>query len=112
MKGYFVQIDKINHLQCESIERLIERCKHAHWTDIDMRINGQNERFQADWIKHMLALPECDDVTVLQMENAALRSRLANAERVAKHYITQSKANVASAESATPAAQAPEGDGR
>jgi hypothetical protein len=85
MKGYFVQTDKINRLQCESIERLVKRARHAHWTNIDMRINGQNEHFEADWIKHMLAVPEVDDVTAMQMELAALRKRVEQFERYFAH---------------------------
>ena len=44
----------INFLQVDSIQRLIERLKHAHHTDLCVRINGQDEWFQADWLKHML----------------------------------------------------------
>jgi hypothetical protein len=44
----------INSLQVDSIQRLIERLKHAHHTDLCVRINGQDEWFQADWLKHML----------------------------------------------------------
>jgi len=44
----------INSLQVDSIQRLIDRLKHAHHTDVCVRINGQDERFQADWLKHMV----------------------------------------------------------
>ncbi len=27
--------------------------KGAHMTDIDMRINGEDKRFEADWIKYI-----------------------------------------------------------
>jgi hypothetical protein len=43
----------INSLQVTSIQRLIDRLKHAHHTDLRVRINGQDEWFQADWIKHL-----------------------------------------------------------
>ena len=43
----------INSLQVDSIQRLINRLKHAHHTDLCVRINGQDEWFQADWLKHM-----------------------------------------------------------
>ena len=43
----------INSLQVDSIQRLINRLKHAHHTDIRVRINGQDEWFQADWLKHL-----------------------------------------------------------
>ncbi len=44
----------INSLQVDSIQRLINRLNHAHHTDIRVRINGQDEWFQADWLKHMV----------------------------------------------------------
>ena len=44
----------INSLQLVSIQRLIDRAKHAHHTDLRVRINGQDEWFQADWLKHMV----------------------------------------------------------
>ena len=48
-------IDKnINSLQVDSIQRLIDRLKHAHHTDIRVRINGHDEWFEADWLKHMV----------------------------------------------------------
>ena len=43
----------INSLQVDSIQRLIDRLKHAHHTDLCVRINGQDEWFQADWLKHL-----------------------------------------------------------
>jgi hypothetical protein len=44
----------INLLQVDSIQRLIDRLKHAHHTDLRVRINGQDEWFQADWLEHMV----------------------------------------------------------
>ena len=44
----------INALQVKSIQRLIDRLKYAHHTDLCVRINGQDEWFQADWLKHMV----------------------------------------------------------
>ncbi len=44
----------INSLQVDSIQRLINRLNHAHHTDLCVRINGQDEWFQADWLKHMV----------------------------------------------------------
>jgi len=57
----------INSLQVDSIQRLIDRLKHAHHTDLCVRINGQDEWFQADWLKHMVRVtppqPEQEPVT-------------------------------------------------
>ena len=44
----------INSLQVDSIQRLIDCLKHAHHTDLCVRINGQDEWFEADWLKHMV----------------------------------------------------------
>ncbi len=44
----------INSLQVDSIQRLIDGLNHAHHTDIRVRINGQDEWFEADWLKHMV----------------------------------------------------------
>jgi hypothetical protein len=44
----------INSIQVDSIQRLIDRLKHAHHTDLCVRINGQDEWFEADWLKHMV----------------------------------------------------------
>ena len=50
----FVLTDKnINHLQVNSVEALVARAKHAHMTDIKLRINGKDEWYEADWIKHL-----------------------------------------------------------
>lgn len=43
----------INELQIDSIQRLIDRAKRASMTDIKLRINGQDEWYEADWLKHM-----------------------------------------------------------
>lgn len=45
--------EHINSLQVDSVNRLIERTKHAHYTNVVVRINGKDETYEADWIKHM-----------------------------------------------------------
>lgn len=45
--------EQINDLQQASIAALVKRCKQSHYVDIRVRINGEYEWFQADWIKHM-----------------------------------------------------------
>jgi len=52
--GWLLNDKNINSIQVNSIHRLIERLKHAHHTDLCVRINGQDEWFQADWLKHMV----------------------------------------------------------
>lgn len=51
--AWLITDEKINSLQVDSIQRLIDRARHAHMTDIKLRINGQDEWFQADWLKHL-----------------------------------------------------------
>ena len=55
-----LDLDKINDLQLSTLRKTIERAQHAHYTDIDMRINGQNEYCEADWIKHLVELSPLD----------------------------------------------------
>ena len=60
--------EKINSLQIESILRLIDRSKHAHMIDIKLRINGKDEWYEADWIKHMkrsAPIPTQGEVTAI-----------------------------------------------
>jgi hypothetical protein len=52
--AWLITDEKINSLQVDSIQRLIDRARHAHMTDIKFRINGQDEWHQADWLKHMV----------------------------------------------------------
>ncbi|MBU3721205.1 MAG: hypothetical protein FGM22_10755 [Burkholderiaceae bacterium] len=52
--AWLITDEKINSIQVDSIQRLIDRAKHAHMTDIKLRINGQDEWYQADWLKHMI----------------------------------------------------------
>jgi sugar phosphate isomerase/epimerase len=47
----------LNEMQVRSIRRLVERAKHAHHTDIRMRINGADEVIEADWLKHLRLPP-------------------------------------------------------
>ena len=51
--GWSLPSEKINDLQQASIERTVKRCKQAHFVDVRIRINGEYEYEEADWIKHM-----------------------------------------------------------
>jgi hypothetical protein len=48
----------INSLQVESIDRLIQRAKAAHFTNIHVRINGEWEIHEGDWLKHLKRVVE------------------------------------------------------
>jgi formamidopyrimidine-DNA glycosylase len=43
----------INDVQTASIDRLISRCKGAHYVNIHIRINGMWEIHEGDWLKHL-----------------------------------------------------------
>lgn len=45
--------EHINELQVASISKVIERCKHAHFTNLKIRINGGWEEYETDWIKYI-----------------------------------------------------------
>lgn len=51
--GWFLPMSAINHLQHESLTKVTQRAHHAHHCDLDVRINGQNEHYEADWIKQL-----------------------------------------------------------
>ena len=54
---YTIDTGKINSMQLESMRRVIERSRHAHHTDVELRINGKDERHEADWLKHFKEAP-------------------------------------------------------
>lgn len=56
-EGWFLSRSSVNEPQTESIGKLIKRAKHAHFVDVRVRINGQWEEYQADWIKHLKHTP-------------------------------------------------------
>lgn len=45
--------EKINDLQVTTVETLVRRAKAAHYCNVYLRINGKDELYEADWIKHM-----------------------------------------------------------
>ncbi len=51
--AWLIADQMINSLQLDSIQRLIDRARHARMTDIKLRINGQDEWYEADWLKHL-----------------------------------------------------------
>lgn len=56
--SWLLPMARINDLQRESVEHTIKRCNQSHFTDVRIRINGDYEYKQADWIKHMFRLPQ------------------------------------------------------
>jgi len=49
--------DNINEIQLETMRRTIDRAKHAHFTNVELRINGKYVHEQADWLKHFIEVP-------------------------------------------------------
>lgn len=45
---------KINEPQQKHLGELVARCKQAHFANVRVRINGEWEEFEADWIKHLV----------------------------------------------------------
>jgi len=43
----------INYIQLETLLRTIERSKHAHFTNVHLRINGDDQYEEADWLKYI-----------------------------------------------------------
>jgi len=58
VKQWTLTDEKINDLQVATIERLIPRCKAAHFVNVRVRINGQWEEYEADWLKHLTSTTE------------------------------------------------------
>lgn len=82
----------LNELQVASIDRLIDRCKAAHYVDVCIRINGKDERLQADWLKHMRRVVEPADHSQL-MRFYAARSTDELIERL-EHHIERLQAKL------------------
>lgn len=67
--------NNINDLQVATVQRLIDRAKQAHYVDLVIRINGKDEHYQADWLKHLVrhAVPACTRRTGLNGELCGLK---------------------------------------
>ena len=51
--GFWLSTDSINELVVNSLHDLIRRAKQCSLCDIDLRENGKNVRFEADWVKYL-----------------------------------------------------------
>lgn len=45
--------DSINDLVRDTLKETIKLAKHAHFTDVWVRIGGEDRRMEADWIKYL-----------------------------------------------------------
>lgn len=51
--GWFLKAGHVNDFVAKSLNDLIRRAKWCSICDVDLRENGQNKRFEADWLKYM-----------------------------------------------------------
>jgi hypothetical protein len=57
--GYFLDTERLNELQIETIDKILSLTKHgAKSIDVEIRKDGKEYRFQADWIKHLKFTPQ------------------------------------------------------
>jgi hypothetical protein len=42
------------------LTRLLERARRAHYVNITIRLNGKDESFEADWVKHLKVVKDVD----------------------------------------------------
>ena len=60
--NWFLPADAINELQQSSMEKMMRLCPGSHHIDVIVRYEGQDKRFEADWIKHLEKQP-CEKAT-------------------------------------------------
>lgn len=53
MSGFWLDDSDISEIVRDSLIKNIETAKHGHMTDIEIRINGEWRRFEADWVKYL-----------------------------------------------------------
>ena len=53
MKGWFLDEKYINEIVKNSLKDTINKAKQSHMVDVILRLNGQNLRMEADWVKYM-----------------------------------------------------------
>lgn len=59
----------LNGLQRESLARLFQRAKGMHYANVQMRINGGDEVFEVDWLRHAVVIePSPETVSHLRRE--------------------------------------------
>ncbi len=51
---YSFDRSKINEFQRQTMGAVLKACKHAHYTNIILRINGRDDVYEADWLKHFV----------------------------------------------------------
>lgn len=55
--GYFLPMAALNEPMNDGLKRLIVDAKRARWTNAIVRKDGGETTHEADWIKHLIAIP-------------------------------------------------------
>lgn len=50
---YIIDTENLSQPALETMIHTINLSRQAHMTNVDMRINGENKIFEADWIKYL-----------------------------------------------------------
>jgi hypothetical protein len=53
LTGWFLPVDSVSDIQRERITEFVRRAKGAHFINILMRIDGQDENIEADWLSRL-----------------------------------------------------------
>lgn len=67
MTTWILTDERINDLQVTTVSTLVERARRAHFCNVYLRINGTDEVFEADWLKHLQPItpqPQCREPTI------------------------------------------------
>ena len=80
--GFWLSSEYINDFVIDSLKDLIRRAKQCSICDVDLRENGKNVRFEADWIKYM-KWRESAPASALAAEQAKVRGLVEVLESVA-----------------------------
>lgn len=54
--GWFLPASRLNDIQRDHLREDIKRTKRAHYTNLQIRINGEYEYRQADYFKHLVEI--------------------------------------------------------
>lgn len=55
--GYFLPMAALNVPMNQGLKRLILEAKRSRWTNAVVRKDGVETTHEADWIKHLIAIP-------------------------------------------------------
>lgn len=50
---FVLDSENLSGLALDSLKRLIQQAKWSHTADVVLRCNGEDQRFEADWIKYL-----------------------------------------------------------